>query len=140
MGGSRPLIMALSERFLDKDKEVTTDDTLRLGAELRFHPLGCDTFSSVVSHEFGHAVDDYLTKLSRNKLVPLELEKMFAPKLRPEISKYSSVSRVEAFAEAFAMIRHAPREVWPKPVVLLEQLLDREVGRAGAFTPYGAIR
>lgn len=140
MGGTRPLVMSLSEKFLDEDREVTTDDTLTLGAELCFHPPGCDTYASVVSHEFGHAVNDYLTKLSGNKLVPLELEKMFAPKLCPEISKYATANRNEAFAEAFAIIRHTPRQAWPSPAVLLEQLLDREVGKAGAFTPYGAIR
>lgn len=140
MGGDRPLVMSLSSKDLDKSKEVSTDDVLLLNAEMGFHPKGCIDFTSVVSHEFGHAVDDYLEKLAGNPLIPLELERMFTKVRCAEISGYAKQNRREAFAEAFAAIRHMPRDDWPDGPSLLDKLLTREMGQPGAFRPLDARR
>lgn len=93
-----------------------------------FHPKGTD-WTAIVTHEFGHAIDDYLT----NTLCVAGMKNSWSPKyvsaaLRPkvmkacglkvadsysEVSGYASKDHFEWFAECFAeyMKSETPRKV-----------------------------
>ena len=75
-----------------------------------FHPEGCNTFASVFSHEFGHAVETYMRTPDANLGEGSALAGAFADKMygSSSLSHYSPTNPNEAFAEGFAAIHHAP--------------------------------
>ena len=101
-------------RSLARSESIGFDGT-------RFHPIGCDSFESIVTHEFGHVLDGYYkrkyvafadgVRASGFGLVS-DTWRMFMDKVRStkQLSEYALENHAEAFAEAFAFLRHAPVE------------------------------
>lgn len=105
-----------------------------------FHPKGTD-FNSIVMHELGHAVDDYLTYTEmisgvlngwKPKIVSADLRPkvmkacgLKISDIREEVSGYATKDPQEWFAECFAeyMDSDAPRPVAAKFGEMLEELL-----------------
>ena len=103
-----------------------------------FHPVGTD-WKCIVSHEFGHAVDDYLTNtLQAAGMVSRYRPKWVSAKLRPEVMKacglkvsdtrtavsgYATKDHYEWFAECFGegMNSSSPR---PVSTELMKRLTD----------------
>lgn len=103
-----------------------------------FHPAGTD-WKCIVSHEFGHAVDDYLTNtLQAAGMVSRYRPKWVSAKLRPEVMKacglkvsdtrtavsgYATKDHYEWFAECFGegMNSSSPR---PVATELMKRLTD----------------
>lgn len=103
-----------------------------------FHPRGGDNIESVMTHEFGHQVENWLYDVSE--------ETSFLPfvhqedalgivhstldiwekhnKARKSLSRYATFSDSEGFAEGFAAISHMPKSKWPVYVQRQEKLLD----------------
>lgn len=105
-----------------------------------FHPKGLLTEESVVMHELGHAIDDYLTytrfaagvKGWKPKIVSADLRPkvmracgLKISNIRTEVSGYATKDAQEWFAECFAeyMLSEAPRAVAAKFGEMLEELL-----------------
>lgn len=105
-----------------------------------FHPAGL-TYKSIVTHELGHALDDYLTnqvglvKGSKNKTASQWIRQMVAKKtkvkigdMKAEVSEYAAESPMEWMAECFAeyMDSDSPRKVASAFGEILEEIM-REV-------------
>lgn len=105
-----------------------------------FHPKGLLTEESVVMHELGHAIDDYLTytcfaagvKGWKPKIVSADLRPkvmracgLKISDIRTEVSGYATKDAQEWFAECFAeyMLSKTPRAVAVKFGEMLEELL-----------------
>ena len=105
-----------------------------------FHPKGLLTEESVVMHELGHAIDDYLTytrfaagvKGWKPKIVSADLRPkvmracgLKISDIRTEVSGYATKDAQEWFAECFAeyMLSETPRAVAVKFGEMLEELL-----------------
>lgn len=105
-----------------------------------FHPKGLLTEESVVMHELGHAIDDYLTytrfaagvKGWKSKIVSADLRPkvmracgLKISDIRTEVSGYATKDAQEWFAECFAeyMLSKTPRAVAVKFGEMLEELL-----------------
>lgn len=105
----------------------------------KFHPAGT-TWESIVTHEFGHAIDDYLTYTLKLAGVSGRRPKIVSAYLRPRVMKacglkvsdvgeavsgYATQNAQEWFAECFAEWMESPN---PRPVAAefgkqLEELL-----------------
>ncbi len=108
-----------------------------------------DADAGTLSHEFGHAVDDWLKKSTpggtKDAIGDFELTEITSPgnnvasmrdrivkELKPtpkEQSDYSlsgrgKIQAAEQFAEGFAMIQHRPRSEWSRFARALDALLD----------------
>lgn len=91
-----------------------------------WHPKGCDSVASMLTHEFGH-LWDYATKGAEDKAmlkyVGMGGEGQVSAtwhywlkthKARASLSRYATTKGAEGVAEAFAMIEHdGPRRSWP---------------------------
>jgi hypothetical protein len=91
-----------------------------------WHPTGCDTIESVITHEFGHAVRDrYIYDTTDTAFLPVVRASGFG--LMPDLintfekdnidyldpaylypSQYAKSNRNELFAESFASLYHTP--------------------------------
>lgn len=117
--GLNPSVFGDPERFARE---------LARSVEAKFHPPGCDIPAAVLTHEFGHLVDDWLRRIAaelRDKNSPLagvldlvmrgagEEEAFYglatamrgttrAFDLRAGVSTYARTNSNEAFAESFA--------------------------------------
>ena len=110
-----------------------------------FHPAGTD-WKSVVSHEFGHAIDDLLSKTylaagTKNSWgVPKQVSAELRPKVmkacglkvyqaRSEVSEYACKDAYEWFAECFgeAMNSATPRKVATECMKQLTEIIKRVV-------------
>ena len=110
-----------------------------------FHPAGTD-WKSVVSHEFGHAIDDllsrtYLAAGTKNSWgVPKQVSAELRPKVmkacglkvyqaRSEVSEYATKDAYEWFAECFgeAMNSATPRKVATECMKQLTEIIKRVV-------------
>lgn len=93
-----------------------------------FHPVGCDTADSIVMHELGHAIDDYLTNSAHvagfNGWTPKKVSAMLRPKVMKatgfkvsdvgkQVSGYATKDCLEWFAECFSEYMCSPD---PRPV------------------------
>lgn len=105
-----------------------------------FHPVGTD-YTAIVTHELGHAIDDYLTNTLRTSgMVNSWKPKWVSADLRPKVMKacglkvsdtfkqvsgYATKDHFEWFAECFAeyMKSDAPREVATEFGKQLEEIL-----------------
>ena len=95
-------------------------DSLRECVETKWHPTGCDSIESVVTHEFGHHVMNWMVAQKGSLLEYVlpsgfgyvsELPRFWSDKnirQRNKISQYARKSMEEFFAEAFAQLEHAP--------------------------------
>jgi hypothetical protein len=86
---------------------------------------GRGNFSDFYTHEFGHAVDQYITnKLSPGSRMNYSLWKN---KLHSkyQASRYGKKNPEESFAESFVIHSTWPTESWPPYVVELDQWLKR---------------
>lgn len=64
-GVGDPLVVMNRRRFRDGGGLM---ESLKRDVKSGFHPKGTDNFESVVTHEYGHAIDDVLTKKYANEL------------------------------------------------------------------------
>ena len=106
-----------------------------------YHPIGTD-WTSIVTHEIGHAIDDYLTNTLRAAgMVNSWKPKWVSASLRPqvtraagfkvndimqEVSIYATKDHFEFFAESFAeyMKSDSPREIATEFGKQLETILE----------------
>ena len=109
-----------------------------------FHPAGTD-WKSIVSHEFGHAIDDYLTNTLQaagmlNRWKPKYLSADLRPKVmkacglkvsdaRTAVSGYATKDHFEWFAECFgeAMNSASPRPVATECMKRLTEIIRKVV-------------
>lgn len=106
---------------------------------LKFHPVGTD-WTAIATHEFGHAIDDYLTNTLKlagmNKGRPKAVSAMMKTKvmraakvkvinLKEAVCEYASQNSAEWFAECFAeyMKSENPRPVAAEFGRQLEEIL-----------------
>lgn len=94
-------------------------DSVRHSAETGFHPKGCDAPESVVTHEFGHQVYEYLAARDRLDWAhELYLDALRSGLGRKDkagdlLSIYAGKNHREFFAEAFAEYIHNSN---PRPI------------------------
>ena len=109
-----------------------------------FHPAGTD-WKSIISHEFGHAIDDYLTNTLQaagmlNRWKPKYLSADLRPKVmkacglkvsdaRTAVSGYATKDHFEWFAECFgeAMNSASPRPVATECMKRLTEIIRKVV-------------
>lgn len=106
----------------------------------RWHPEGCNSVESVLSHEFAHVLYRRLKEEKQTALtdavrlggfgtVAGTLDTWLRSRSPERVSKYARSSGEEAFAEAFASLHHTPSHRQCRYVrdlaVLLDTLLDR---------------
>ena len=110
-----------------------------------WHPIGTD-WKAIVTHEFGHAIDDLLTRTyvaagtKNNWGVPKWVSADLRPKVmkacglkvsdtRKEVSEYATKNADEWFAEAFCegMASAAPRPVATELMKQLSEIIRRVV-------------
>lgn len=109
-----------------------------------FHPKGIAVPESIVMHEIGHAVDDYMTNTlfaaGTNGWKPKKVSAMLRPKVmkatgfkvsdvRTQVSGYATKDCLEWFAECFAeyMLSDDPRPVAKEFGKQLEKLIEEKV-------------
>ena len=115
-------------------------DAIKRSEAVGFHPKGLLTPDSVVMHELGHAIDDYLTNVLNlagfNGWLPKKVSAMLRPKVMKacslkvsdigtEVSGYATKDSLEWFAECFAeyMCSDNPRKVASEFGKQLEEIL-----------------
>lgn len=76
----------------------TMDMDFRKKSIAGFHTPNCNTFRSVLYHEFGHLFD-YILKISSN---PKFFELLKNMDIEHDVSSYATTNEMEAFAEAFS--------------------------------------
>ena len=96
---------------------------IRLDVMVKFHPRGCDSIESIMTHEFGHMVNLWLEEHHSTPFMPIVsadgtglvgstlynwIDYWFSKKKRllKNLSKYTVENKREAFAEAFAAHYH----------------------------------
>jgi len=85
----------------------------------KWHPRGGDTIESIITHEFGHFLDDYMwhnnsrsafTRYVRNSGTGLVTDLVHRLDVlleaAPRVSEYAKTSREERFAETFTALEH----------------------------------
>lgn len=105
---------------------------------LPFHPVGADTFESVITHEFGHLVEGWARrggKWMHPYIAPSDqanlgrmITNLWADAMTPDgsrrpglLSRYAQKNKREGWAEAFSASYHSP------PSVLAEVRFARDV-------------
>lgn len=102
-----------------------------------FHPPGCDTYSSVLTHEFGHRLNEYLNDNNlgdwiRQSFQEFQLEAANTDKgFKDLLSKYGSYNEREFFAEAFSEYTHSfkPRKTAKMVGEKIEEILKQIRGK-----------
>jgi hypothetical protein len=96
-------------------------ESLQRAIEIGWHPKGCDSIESLMTHEFGHHLlangDDALRERVR------EWARGFGQAARRAVSEYATHNDNEFFGEAFTSLHHTPREAWTPAVKALETAL-----------------
>lgn len=113
-----------------------------------FHPKGCDTFESVLTHEFGHQVNNWLLAQQNIATLPVVSDDglglvgetvwrwqatHFAT---ADLSRYATTNHKEAWAEAFSAIYHGAGEAtdFQKDLQVLLEVVDKNNwGAVGDF-------
>jgi len=123
---------------------------LKDSAEQGFHPKGCDTVESVMSHEFGHCVYEHYKDAYRQTLIPYIQKTGYAQYgfgtvsgtvaawnkeqscrglsdyAKPTVKAWGQdTDRDERWAEAFSSLQHTPENEQAKIVKNMGKLLDR---------------
>ena len=79
--------------------------------DIKFHPVGCDTVKSIVSHEMGHHID-YLLGASEDKEIQALYKALhstkYPAKMWDNLSVYANKNIKEFIAEAWAEYRNNP--------------------------------
>jgi hypothetical protein len=122
------------ERSLKKGTELYLRKVGKKWKQARYHPLGCDTIESVVTHEFGHHVHFFLTdsRVGLHKYVGEMIKYLDDDglgrlgnlmgrwqnkhKATWTTSVYGTTNIKESFAEGFTALRFMPPDKWPKYV------------------------
>ena len=118
------------------------ETSLKRAAANGFHPAGCDTMESVISHEFGHQIEAYyhlksgwlpegvsvLPATGSNDYVGLVRQTFrdwwASHSATESLSGYAARRpQIEGFAEAYAQRSHAPRATWDIHTKRLDTLL-----------------
>lgn len=118
-------------------KHAQMKEEILNAAGAKFHPPGADLSESTITHEFGHLVLNAYRNIGADyKFVPYPSTSFGVPATaiddwliisrpdRKDISDYATYSDHEAFAEAFAMLYHAPEKGWPKIMRSFKKLID----------------
>lgn len=92
-----------------------------------FHPAGCDTIESIITHEFGHALDSFLNRdISGVSKTWMSLKAKFGTMEHP--SEYATKNIKETVAESFAQMVHSPKPMWAETTRSLHSfLVDNEI-------------
>ena len=130
-----PTGIALSAEHLDPKKELSTDENLLLAEAMSLQPAGCSDFRAVVSHEFGHALQWALESGPAGKIWVSRIDEALPAQAASAISPYARTNRSERFAEAFAMLQHAPPDRLTDPLRRLAAVLEEAYGPPGSFRP-----
>jgi predicted double-glycine peptidase len=98
--------------------------SLALGEETGWTPPGCNSIEYLMTHEFGHQVDNWiqqkLTGADRRAYEDFR-DRLFAEAKAGRICGYAKASHEESFAESFAMLHHSPAE---KLTATMQELLE----------------
>lgn len=132
--------VVLNTRYFGQPEKM--NERLKASVERKFHPEGTGTIAGVVTHEYGHQIDDYLTSCFKEQLggktmsqhvlarISQETGKSEAEVLR-SVSEYSENNNaergVEFFAEAFSeyMCSPSPRST----AVAVGKIIEEFIGR-----------
>ena len=118
-----------------KDKK-TFDETLKINEKIGWHPKGCDSVESLITHEFGHQVQNWYKEAGKEKMfagavrtsglgIVRDTVDIFlnSNKATKKLSRYALTNNSEAWAESFSMIYHSPKKDWPVFVKRHNELL-----------------
>ena len=116
--------IALNENYFGVASEVNLKERLDVNVLTEFHPPGCNTPASIISHEFGHmAMNDIVTGVIASAALDQWLNE-YRDDAR-SISKYAAKDDGEMFANAFASIYHTPIHNQVPAVKALSALLSK---------------
>ena len=100
-----------------------------------WHPRGGDTIESILTHEFGHFLDNYMrynnprsafTRYVRNSGTGLVTDLVHRLDVlleaAPRVSEYAKTSKEERFAETFTALVHGPGR--SKAVKVMQKVLQ----------------
>lgn len=115
--------------------------SLELSERSGWHPKGATTFETVISHEFGHHVQNWMQNAGAQAFTPfvrsngstLAGDMMSAFKKKnprtSSISKYAGTNDAESWAESFMCLYHQPEALWVEFTRNQKRLLDAIRGR-----------
>ena len=89
-----------------------------------FHPNGCDTPESVVSHEVGHLIDHMLDRDAKHRVAWMQFKQQAREQGLQLPSQYALKNGMEAVAESFAEIIHSRLELSPYATALKAFLVE----------------
>lgn len=79
-----------------------------------WHPVGTENPASVMTHEFGHQVDNFITKSGyRKEVIDAHYASLTKDEISTGLSRYATTNSAEFFAESFGEYIHNPN---PRPI------------------------
>jgi len=100
--------ICFNEKFA-KDYKMLSDSVASDVAST-WHPVGTENPASVMTHEYGHQVDNYITKNGyRNDVVDTHYRSLSTDDIKTGLSRYGAKNSSEFFAEAFGEYIHNPK-------------------------------
>ncbi len=101
----------------------------RISVEQGFYPKGTEDLRSIISHEFGHQVENWIETLPPEvRILKDEWSKTRWHNLKKsDVSAYATTNRQEMFAESFAELKHnkAPREYARSIGAMLKEVKEK---------------
>jgi thioredoxin reductase len=102
---------------------LTVDESLSSGVASHYHPPGSDSAESLLTHEFGHAVDAFLNEHPSTQIDWGHLKADWQRRtILPRPSAYARKNSQELVAESFAALHHAPN------LSAQDMVIPRELG------------
>lgn len=90
-----------------------TSDAVANDVKSTWHPKGTEDPSSILTHEFGHQVDNFLVKANIRRTIKEIHNKYTLDEIGTGLSRYARKNDREFFAEAFSEYLHNPN---PRPM------------------------
>jgi hypothetical protein len=114
-------IIALNPKYFGNPAEIKAN--LVKDQATKFHPDGCDTVESLITHEFGHVLKSAFSDITDSDEIGNFLRKEHPTQA---LSVYATRNDSEGFAEAFSALTHGSDKAKSDPyVVKLGKLLDK---------------
>lgn len=88
---------------MDKLKASVANDV-----KTNWHPVGTEDPASIMTHEYGHQIDNFLKKHNVRDGIDNLWRKYDIDEIKNGLSRYGSKNSAEFFAEAFAELIHNP--------------------------------